>query len=86
MMFPMDPDQTEVAQDAWQDSRVEAELGLRFYLEGFASEQRTFEFYVGPTNSGKTHAAIDILRASESGIYLAPSRLLAIQGLGQPHC
>jgi ATP-dependent RNA helicase SUPV3L1/SUV3 len=61
------------------DERVEAELGLRFYLEGFASEQRTLEFYVGPTNSGKTHAALDALAGAPSGVYLAPLRLLALE-------
>jgi ATP-dependent RNA helicase SUPV3L1/SUV3 len=61
------------------DERVEAELGLRFYLEGFASEGRTFEFYVGPTNSGKTHAALEALASEPSGVYLAPLRLLALE-------
>jgi ATP-dependent RNA helicase SUPV3L1/SUV3 len=61
------------------DRKVDAALGLRFYLEGFTTETRTFEYFVGPTNSGKTHAAIEILRASESGIYLAPLRLLALE-------
>ncbi len=61
------------------DERVEAELGLRFYLEGFAAEERTFEFYVGPTNSGKTHAALDALASAPSGVYLAPLRLLALE-------
>ncbi|HEY5348820.1 MAG TPA: helicase-related protein, partial [Candidatus Lustribacter sp.] len=61
------------------DDRIEAELGLKFYLEGFTTQERTFEFFVGPTNSGKTHAAIEILRESESGIYLAPLRLLALE-------
>ena len=61
------------------DEKVEAELGLRFYVEGFMVEERTFEYFVGPTNSGKTHAAIEILRAQESGLYLAPLRLLALE-------
>ncbi|NUM34027.1 MAG: hypothetical protein HUU50_05765 [Candidatus Brocadiae bacterium] len=34
-------------------------------------------FHVGPTNSGKTHYALESLRKGESGIYLAPLRLLA---------
>ena len=42
-------------------------------------ELRTFEYFVGPTNSGKTHAAIELLRAAESGVYLAPLRLLALE-------
>ena len=46
------------------DRKVDAALGLRFYLEGFTTELREFEYFVGPTNSGKTHAAIEILRAA----------------------
>jgi ATP-dependent RNA helicase SUPV3L1/SUV3 len=72
--------------DAWRslenrrvDERVEAELGLRFYLEGFGTATRTLEYYVGPTNSGKTHAALELLAAAESGVYLAPLRLLALE-------
>jgi ATP-dependent RNA helicase SUPV3L1/SUV3 len=61
------------------DERVEADLGLRFYLESLLTQQRTFEYFVGPTNSGKTHAAIEVLRAAESGMYLAPLRLLALE-------
>jgi len=30
------------------DERVDAALGLRFYLEGFTTELRTFEYFVGP--------------------------------------
>lgn len=34
---------------------------------------------IGPTNSGKTHAAIQALAAAPTGIYLAPLRLLALE-------
>ncbi len=61
------------------DEQVEADLGLRFYLENFTSQQRSFQYFVGPTNSGKTYAALEELRAAESGIYLAPLRLLALE-------
>ena len=61
------------------DERVEADLGLRFYLESLTHEARVFEYYAGPTNSGKTHAAIEALREAESGMYLAPLRLLALE-------
>ena len=61
------------------DERVEADLGLRFYLESFTQKERRFIYFVGPTNSGKTHAALEELRAAESGIYLAPLRLLALE-------
>lgn len=61
------------------DDRVDAELGLRFYLEGFANDLRTFDYFVGPTNSGKTHAALEVLRSAQTGMYLAPLRLLALE-------
>jgi ATP-dependent RNA helicase SUPV3L1/SUV3 len=61
------------------DERVAADLGLRFYLESLTTQERTFEYFVGPTNSGKTHAALEVLRAAESGMYLAPLRLLALE-------
>jgi ATP-dependent RNA helicase SUPV3L1/SUV3 len=61
------------------DARVEADLGLRFYLEGFTRERPVFEYFAGPTNSGKTYAAIELLREAGSGAYLAPLRLLALE-------
>ena len=61
------------------DDKVDAQVGLRFYLDGFTTERRTFEYFVGPTNSGKTHAALEHLRAARSGMYLAPLRLLALE-------
>lgn len=32
---------------------------------------------MGPTNSGKTHAALSELKAAGSGVYCGPLRLLA---------
>jgi ATP-dependent RNA helicase SUPV3L1/SUV3 len=61
------------------DARVEASLGLRFYLESFPRERPILEYFAGPTNSGKTHAALELMRAAESGAYLAPLRLLALE-------
>ncbi len=61
------------------DDKVDAHVGLRFYLDGLTTGKRTFEYFVGPTNSGKTHAALEQLRASNSGVYLAPLRLLALE-------
>lgn len=40
---------------------------------------RQIHFHVGPTNSGKTQHAIEILKRAERGCYLAPLRLLATQ-------
>ncbi len=44
------------------------------------SLDRRIVFHVGPTNSGKTHAALEKLAAAETGYYLAPLRLLALEG------
>lgn len=38
---------------------------------------RRFVFHSGPTNSGKTYAALEELSAAKSGFYAAPLRLLA---------
>lgn len=44
------------------------------------SLNRKLKFYVGPTNSGKTYNAMKELKAANSGLYLAPLRLLALEG------
>ncbi len=41
---------------------------------------RRITFHVGPTNSGKTYAAMQRLKEAETGYYLAPLRLLALEG------
>lgn len=40
---------------------------------------RHFTLHVGPTNSGKTHDAVQALAAASSGAYLGPLRLLAFE-------
>lgn len=40
---------------------------------------RRFTLHVGPTNSGKTHDALQALAAASSGAYLGPLRLLAYE-------
>lgn len=39
--------------------------------------KRKFIFHAGPTNSGKTHEALERFRSCKSGIYCGPLRLLA---------
>ncbi|MCR5105008.1 MAG: hypothetical protein K6B68_11230 [Eubacterium sp.] len=41
--------------------------------------QRHFVLHIGPTNSGKTYAAVEKLMNSKNGIYLGPLRLLAYE-------
>ena len=41
--------------------------------------RRAFVLHAGPTNSGKTHDALESLKASGDGTYLGPLRLLALE-------
>ncbi|EFJ52880.1 hypothetical protein VOLCADRAFT_41250, partial [Volvox carteri f. nagariensis] len=43
------------------------------------SLQRKVVAHLGPTNSGKTHAALQALKSASSGIYCGPLRLLACE-------
>jgi ATP-dependent RNA helicase SUPV3L1/SUV3 len=55
---------------------------LARYPESFtlaASIPRRLIGLLGPTNSGKTHEAMQILQQAQSGVYLAPLRLLALE-------
>ncbi|WP_114395850.1 helicase-related protein [Oleisolibacter albus] len=40
---------------------------------------RKLKLVIGPTNSGKTHRAMQALKRADSGLYLAPLRLLALE-------
>ncbi len=44
------------------------------------SLKRHLILHVGPTNSGKTYKAMQALKSAETGYYLAPLRLLALEG------
>lgn len=73
-------------REAGERERVRAlieDRGLIAYRDYFPlarSLQRELVFYAGPTNSGKTWRALNELAAAESGAYLAPLRLLALEG------
>ncbi|WP_088283990.1 helicase-related protein [Ideonella sp. A 288] len=79
------------AQDRWEHQVNEQatlagltrELAFQGYPDSFTLArqlQRTVTLYVGPPNSGKTHAAFERLAQCEDGAYLAPLRLLALEG------
>lgn len=66
-----------------QAEELEESLSLRTYPQMFPlarSMGRAVEIFAGPTNSGKTYAALDILSKAGTGAYLAPLRLLALEG------
>jgi ATP-dependent RNA helicase SUPV3L1/SUV3 len=73
-------------REASERERVRAlveERGLIAYRDYFPrarSMQRELILYAGPTNSGKTWRALNDLVEGENGAYLAPLRLLALEG------
>jgi ATP-dependent RNA helicase SUPV3L1/SUV3 len=79
------------AQDRWERHVAEqdtlrgltSELAFQGYPDTFDAArqlQRSVTLYVGPPNSGKTHAAFERLAQASDGAYLAPLRLLALEG------
>jgi ATP-dependent RNA helicase SUPV3L1/SUV3 len=79
------------AQDRWEHLaaeldtlvRLNQELAFQGYPDTFETArrlQRSVTLYVGPPNSGKTHAAFERLSQALDGAYLAPLRLLALEG------
>ena len=54
-----------------------------YYFPMARSIRRKITFFCGPTNSGKTYAAFEELAKAKSGRYLAPLRLLALEGQEQ---
>ena len=79
------------AQDRWEHQVAEletleglnSELAFQGYPDTFPKArhlQRSVTLYVGPPNSGKTHAAFERLAQAHDGAYLAPLRLLALEG------
>ncbi|RBQ30149.1 helicase-related protein [Aliarcobacter vitoriensis] len=68
-------------KDNWQEqlqNLLNCDLKTLYPLA--RSLNRKLEFYVGPTNSGKTYNAMQDLKKANSGLYLAPLRLLALEG------
>ena len=79
------------AQDRWEHQVTEletmaglhSELAFQGYPGTFQKArqiQRSVTLYVGPPNSGKTYAAFERLAQALDGAYLAPLRLLALEG------
>ena len=59
-------------------------LSLASYAGSFSAARalgpRTVTLLVGPPNSGKSHFAFEALARARTGAYLAPLRLLALEG------
>ncbi|NHZ90523.1 RNA helicase [Massilia sp. CCM 8733] len=72
----------ERAQEERYAERTRASINLAEYPASFEVARRMprkFIALLGPTNSGKTHRAMEALGKAGSGVYLAPLRLLALE-------
>ncbi len=67
------------SQDWHEQLRALLHCDLKSLYPLAREKRRKLIFYVGPTNSGKTYAAIQKLMAADCGSYLAPLRLLALE-------
>lgn len=62
---------------------LSSELAFQGYPDSFKTARRAnrqVTLFVGPPNSGKTHEAFERLATCGQGVYLAPLRLLALEG------
>lgn len=69
-------------QEERHAARTKESINLAEYPQSFevaSKMQRKFIALLGPTNSGKTHKAMETLAKAASGVYLAPLRLLALE-------
>ena len=65
-----------------KDLETENEVGFKDYPSLFKVARklkREFIFHAGPTNSGKTYGAMMELMNAQSGLYLSPLRLMAME-------
>ena len=72
----------ERQQEAANARRTRESINLAEYPATFELARRLprrFIALLGPTNSGKTHEAMEALAKAKSGVYLAPLRLLALE-------
>ena len=72
----------EREQEERHAARTKESINLAEYPASFELARRMprkFIALLGPTNSGKTHRALEALAKASSGVYLAPLRLLALE-------
>lgn len=67
----------EILKLEWKD--VLSSYNPAQYYTKARAMSRNFIIHAGPTNSGKTHSAMEKFLSAENGIYLAPLRLLALE-------
>ncbi|MCM3668481.1 RNA helicase [Mesobacillus maritimus] len=61
-----------------EEKRIMEDIFGRAYIPSVGTNLR-YVLHIGETNTGKTHHALSKMKAAESGLYLAPLRLLALE-------
>ncbi|KAB2330196.1 RNA helicase [Cytobacillus depressus] len=68
----------ELKRKKEEEKRLITEIFGQEY-EPSVNQNIHFTLHIGETNTGKTHRALEKMKASSSGLYLAPLRLLALE-------
>lgn len=71
--------ESDAAERAAARQKLLAASDTAYLFSTVANTNRRFVLHVGPTNSGKTHNALQSLQKADTGLYLAPLRLLALE-------
>jgi ATP-dependent RNA helicase SUPV3L1/SUV3 len=68
--------------NSWNNQKLDAQTDLTWPHDWFLRarlDRRKLVFHGGPTNSGKTFAALERLKQAKRGMYVGPLRLLAVE-------
>ncbi|MEJ9230770.1 RNA helicase [Peribacillus butanolivorans] len=68
----------EQARRQAEEERIIEDIFGKAYTPSLGKRVR-YVLHIGDTNTGKTHQALKKMKAAESGLYLAPLRLLALE-------
>ncbi|MGZ9817571.1 helicase-related protein [Peribacillus simplex] len=68
----------EQAKKRAEEQRMIDDIIGKAYIPSLGKKVR-YVLHIGETNTGKTHKALEKMKEAESGLYLAPLRLLALE-------
>jgi ATP-dependent RNA helicase SUPV3L1/SUV3 len=71
-------EKAEAERKKAEEARIMDDIFGAAYIPSVGSRVR-YVLHIGETNTGKTHRALQSMKEAESGLYLAPLRLLALE-------
>lgn len=71
-------EQAEIERKMAEEARIIEDIFGRAYTPSLGMDVR-YVLHIGETNTGKTHHALQKMKEADSGLYLAPLRLLALE-------